>query len=54
MFKENMDKKYGPGTWDKMEVAARGTVKWSAFILQNNIDYYSQKVREIKEDRGMV
>jgi hypothetical protein len=53
-YKENMDKKYGPSTWDKMELAAKGTAKWSAFILQNNINYYTEKVKELKEQKGMV
>jgi hypothetical protein len=53
-YKENMNKKYGPGTWERMEVAARGTAKWSTFILQNNIDYYTQKAKELKAAKGMV
>lgn len=53
-YKENMNKKYGFQTWEKMEIASRETVKWSAFLLQNNIDYYTQKVRELRESKGMI
>lgn len=54
IYKENMNKKYGPQTWEKMEIAARGTVKWSGFILQNNIDYYTEQTRILKEQKGMI
>lgn len=54
VYKERMNKIYGSQTWEKMEIASRQTVKWSAFILQNNIDYYSQKVRELKLAKGMI
>lgn len=52
-YKEAMNKKYGPQTWEKMQIAAKHTVKWSAWLLQNNIDHYTQKVAELKSERGM-
>jgi hypothetical protein len=52
-YKENMNKKYGPQTWEKMEIAARQTMKWSAPLLQNNIEYYTEQVRILKEQKGM-
>lgn len=53
-YKENMDKKYGNGTWDKMVVASKQTASWGPLVLKNNIDYYTQKVSELKSEKGMV
>ena len=52
-YKENMDKRYGVGTWNKMEVAARQTAKYGPFLLKNNIDYYTHKVTELKAEKGI-
>lgn len=53
VYKERMDKKYGPHTWDRMLIASKQTTKWSAAIIQNNIDYYTEKVKELKAERGI-
>lgn len=54
VYKERMNRRYGPQTWEKMEIASRQTFKASAFILQNNIEYYTQKVAELKDEKGML
>jgi hypothetical protein len=54
LYKENMNKKYGPQTWEKMEVASKQTANWSAPLFQNNINYYTEKIREMKEEKGMI
>lgn len=53
-YKENMNKKYGPQTWERMEIASRATVHLSAPLLQNNIEYYTGKVQELKTEKGMI
>lgn len=53
-YKVEMNKRYGPQTWEKMEIASRQTTKFSAFLLQNNIDYYTQKITELKTEKGMI
>lgn len=54
VYKERMDKIYGAGTWDKMELASRGTVKWFPALIQNNIDHYTAEVARLKTEKGMV
>lgn len=53
LYKTEMDKKYGPQTWDKMELASRQTADFSAPLLKNNIEYYTEQVRLLKESKGM-
>ena len=53
-YKEAMDKKYGAGTWDKILVASKQSVHWTATVLQNNITYYTAEVARLKEEKGMV
>lgn len=53
-YKTEMNKRYGPQTWEKMKIASRQTVHWGAFIIQNNIDYYSEQIRILKEQKGMI
>jgi hypothetical protein len=54
VYKEQMNKVYGHQTWDKMEIASKQTVHTSIALLQNNIDYYTQRVNELKEAKGMI
>lgn len=54
VYKENMNKKYGSQTWEKMEIAAKRSPDWSAALLLNNVKYYEQQVELLKRDKGMV
>lgn len=49
IYKQQVDKRYGVGTWDQMLVASRQTVKWSAFELETMTKYYTQQVKEMKK-----
>lgn len=54
VYKVEMDKKYGVDTWHKMEIAAKQTIHFSAPLLKNNIEYYTEQVRLLKESKGML
>jgi len=54
LYKENMNKRYGPQTWEKMEIAAKQRHDWTPQLLQNNILYYTQEVERMKRDKGMI
>jgi len=54
IYKEEMNKKYGPQTWEKMEVASRMTFSFSGPLLQNNIKYYTNEVMVLKKQKGML
>lgn len=53
LYKPEMDKRYGSGTWDRMQVAAMQTAHYSVPVLKNNIEYYYEKVKELKEKKGI-
>lgn len=54
LYKENMNKKYGPQTWEKMEIASKKPADWTTGLLQNNILHYTQEVEILKRDKGMI
>lgn len=47
VYKENVDKKYGAGTWDKLEIASRQTCKRTKFEIELMTTYYKQKLKDI-------
>jgi hypothetical protein len=54
VYRDEMNKRYGFQTWEKMLVASKQPIKWSVVLLQNNIDYYTDKVKELKDQKGMI
>lgn len=48
IFKENLDKKYGAGTWDKLQVASRQVCKHSKFEYDLMIDLYKSRITELE------
>jgi hypothetical protein len=46
-YKENMDKKYGSGTWDLMEVASKKRSSFSQFEIDTMEAYYSNLLKNI-------
>ena len=52
-YKENMDKKYGEGTWDKMALASRQVCKRTKNDFEILYLYYSEQVKQLKESKGL-
>lgn len=48
VYRENMDKKYGPGTWDLMNLAKRGKQP-SQFEIDQMEKHYKKRVAELKK-----
>jgi len=46
VYKVEVDKRYGAGTWDKLEVASRGLAKWSKFEIDTMTEFYKGKLKE--------
>jgi hypothetical protein len=46
-YKEEVDKRYGEGTWNKLEVMARGVCKRGQFEIDVLEKYYKQKVKDL-------
>lgn len=47
-YKEEVDKRYGEGTWNKLEVMARGVCKRGQFEIDVMTKYYRNKAEELK------
>lgn len=52
VFKANLDKKYGAGTWDRLEVKSRTRFKMGSFEMLALKNYYKIKVDELKKQRA--
>jgi hypothetical protein len=48
-----VNKRYGPGTWEKLEVMSRTTCKRGQFEIDVMTKYYSDKVKEIRKLKGL-
>ena len=51
IYKVMMDEKYGQGTWAKMEIASKLTVKHSQFDYDTMEVYYKQEVKKLKQQK---
>lgn len=47
IYKQNMDARYGPGTWDKMELASRQVCKRTKADIEIMTAYYKQKLKDL-------
>lgn len=52
-FMINIDKKYGAGTWDKLQVAARQVCKRGQFEYDVMIEHYKKEVEKLKKEKGI-
>ena len=52
-YKENMDRKYGSGTWDKMMLASRQVCKRTKNDFEILYLYYSEQVKRLKESKRL-
>ena len=53
VYKEEMDKKHGAGTWDKMKVASRGVFKLGKTEVDILTEYYKKEIEKIKSEKGL-
>lgn len=53
VFKENLDKKYGAGTWDRLEVMSRIRCKRSQLEIDGLEVYYKIQVKILREEKGL-
>lgn len=54
VYKVNMDKKYGAGTWDLMEVMARQPYRWGKFEIDTLTEHYKKLVAELKTTKNIA
>ena len=49
VYKEEVNKRYGPQTWEKLEVMSRATCKRGQFEIDVMTKFYSEKVKELRK-----
>lgn len=48
VYKEEMNKRYGPQAWDLMEIKAKSSYKkWSAFEYEALVNHYKQEIKSL-------
>lgn len=50
-YKEEVDKRYGEGTWNKLEIASRQTCKRGKVEIEIMTEYYKKEVKRLKETK---
>lgn len=51
VYKEEMDKRYGAGTWDKMVVASRQVSKLDKVTIDMMVEYYTKEVERLLSEK---
>ena len=51
VYKQEVDKKYGPGSWDLLLLQSRQTYRRTAFELKVLINYYKEEVKKLKAQK---
>lgn len=52
-YKEAIDKKYGPGTWDFLELTSRMRVKYGPFEIKTMIFYYKAEIEKLRAAKNL-
>ena len=52
-YKEEMNKRYGAGSWDKMFILSKTTTKRSGFEFYHMNQYYKNEVKKLMEEKKL-
>lgn len=53
-YKEQVNKLYGPQTWDLLELKARQPCKWGKFEFGQMKTYYEQQIKELLKTKNFT
>lgn len=53
IYKEEVEKRYGQGTWDTLVLKSRQVCKRGKFEIETMEKYYKEKVKELKKIKGL-
>ena len=54
IYKEEVEKKYGQGTWDELVLKSRSVCKRGKVEIDVMTAYYKEKVSKLKKEKGIV
>lgn len=52
-YKREVDKKYGPGTWEDMQFKARTVTKFGGFEIKIMTEHYTAEVEKMKATKNL-
>jgi|SRR5690606_28991210 len=52
-YREAIAKKYGPGTWEELEMLSRTVCKFSNFEIKAMLLYYTEEVKKLKAAKNL-
>lgn len=52
-YKEEMNKRYGPGTWDSIEMLSRTVCKFGAFEIATMTFHYKEEIKKLKAAKNL-
>lgn len=53
VYKERVDERYGPGTWDKLLIQSKQVTRWGQFEIDLMAKDYQQRAQEIALEKGI-
>jgi len=53
VYKEEVDKRYGAGTWNTLEVLSRGICKRGPFEIESLTKHYQAEAARLKKEKGL-
>lgn len=53
LYKQKVNERYGPGTWELMDAFKRKVTKWSQFDIDQMTKFYREAARKLKIQKGL-
>lgn len=52
-YKKAVDKKYGPGTWEKIQAMARIPTKFGGFEVSTMLFYFQEEIKKLRAAKNL-
>lgn len=52
-YRAAMTKKYGPGTWEELELLSRSVCKFGSFEIKTMLFHYTEEVKKMKAAKNL-
>lgn len=54
VYEKAINKKYGPQTWELLEIKSKGVCKWGDFEIKALARHYQQEAEKLAKARGFI
>jgi len=52
-YREEMNKRYGPGTWEEIDLLSRTVCKLGAFEISTMMFYFKEEIKKLKATKTL-